>query len=312
MTWSKFDDAAAKNPKSREAGNEAWALWVAAVMYCNRHLTDGLISLAALANDCLPRAIPEARAKKLAEQLCECSIRDGGAGLFERAEKGKYRVHDFLEWNLSKDEVEARRKTDRDRKRGKKDSGPDSGGTPSGIPSGIQPDSDGESARPPEPTRASARALPVPSRPVPSEREEPPTPKPRPRDPMGESLRGTAAHQRADVLEVHARWRTLFGLHGHTFRGYGDIDAQAVAEAIDSSSLETCLRVLEFAPKDGMVSGRDDERRVKHDSLRYIFGNAQAFARILRAADEEAPANRESTVSRIARLKQVDPGAGAA
>jgi hypothetical protein len=76
-----------------------------------------------------------AKAKKLAEKLCEARLRPNGPGLFIRADGG-YMVHDFLDWNESKADVEAKRKRDRDRKRGKKDSGPDSSGSPEDIPRG--------------------------------------------------------------------------------------------------------------------------------------------------------------------------------
>jgi hypothetical protein len=33
-----------------------------------------------------------------------------------------------------------------------------------------------------------------------------------------------------------------------------------------------------------MVSGADDDKRQRHDSVRYVFGNPDAFARILRAS----------------------------
>jgi len=138
MTWSKFDDAAPKNPKAVAAGNDAWALWAAAIMYCNRHLTDGFVSLAALAADCLPVPISTQQARRLAERLCDLRVRPDGLGLFERTDGGLYKVHDFLEWNPSKSEVEAQRKADRERKRKRNGNPPDSGRAPPGIPDGIQ------------------------------------------------------------------------------------------------------------------------------------------------------------------------------
>lgn len=160
MTWSKFDDAAAKSPKALVAGNEAWSLWAAAIMYCNRHSTDGYVSLAALATECLPVPIGMQKAKRLAELLCASRARPDGAGLFEEAGSQLFRVHDFLDWNPSKVEVEAKRKADRDRKRRGPDSDRDSGTIPRGSPQGKPPDSVAP--------RASARALPAPPRPDPT------------------------------------------------------------------------------------------------------------------------------------------------
>lgn len=144
MTWARFDDAAATHPKARVAGNEAWALWVAAVIYCNRYLTDGFIPFAALATDCLPVPIAMAKAKKLAEKLCEARLRPDGPGLFVRVNDG-YIIHDFLNWNESKSDVENKRKIDRDRKRGARASKAESSDSPKSSPlghrSGIQSES---------------------------------------------------------------------------------------------------------------------------------------------------------------------------
>lgn len=118
MTWSRFDDAAAKSPKAIKAGNDAWALWVGAIMYSNRHSTDGLIHISALASECLPHPIPKAKARRLAELLCCAQLRPDGAGLFERTDQtDTYVVHDFLSWNPSKSEIEAKRSADRERKK---------------------------------------------------------------------------------------------------------------------------------------------------------------------------------------------------
>jgi hypothetical protein len=153
MSWSKFDDAAPKSPKAVAAGNEAWGLWAAAVMYCNRHNTDGYVTLAALAVDCLPRPIPLAKARKLADELLNARLRPEGKGLFELDRNDMYRVHDFLDWNPSKVEVESKRKLDRDRKRGGRGVDADSERNPRGLTSGGRADS------------VPPRASPVPSRP---------------------------------------------------------------------------------------------------------------------------------------------------
>jgi hypothetical protein len=61
-------------------------------------------------------------------------------------------------------------------------------------------------------------------------------------------------------------------------------DAYALAEAIDAHGLPDCLLVAREAPKDGMVNGQLDDKSVKHESIRYIFGNEETFSRILAAA----------------------------
>lgn len=48
MAWVKLDDSFATHPKVMEAGPLAMAMQVAALCYANRHLTDGLITTAAM------------------------------------------------------------------------------------------------------------------------------------------------------------------------------------------------------------------------------------------------------------------------
>lgn len=301
MTWSRFDDAAAKHPKARLAGNEAWSLWLAAIQYCNRYLTDGVVPLAALAVDCLPEPISMAKAKKLADKLVNARVRDDGAGLFEQLAPNKYAVHHFLDWNLSKSQVEAKRKADRDRKRGPTDSRPDSERIPVGIPDGKPRDSE-------PPTPAGARA-PIPSHPIPSGSEDPPTPKPR-SDSFTRSFSRVLAQNRPDVLALHAEWRRRFGRgNAALVVGSNVEDAETLADRIDASGIEDSLLVTKYAPEDGMVSGRDDERRAKHESIKYIYGNNEAFSRILRDAKaKELTKTSGSPIAEIERRKAAEVG----
>jgi hypothetical protein len=122
--------------------------------------------------------------------------------------------------------------------------------------------------------------------------------------PVADPLGMPAPYKRPDVLRVHAAWKFAFGYDRHRFRGYADPEALIVATAIDVHSEAECMLVLAHAPADGMVSGRDDQRKTKHESLGYIFGNEQTFARILRAAQAaEQAKTSESPSDRIARLK---------
>lgn len=93
MPWFKLDDAFHSHPKVLEAGNEAVGLYVRCGSYASQHLTDGYI--------------PEAVAllfgsAELADTLVE-------AKLWTRA-KGGWRMHDFLEYNPSREEVIHKRK----------------------------------------------------------------------------------------------------------------------------------------------------------------------------------------------------------
>lgn len=100
------------------------------------------------------------------------------------------------------------------------------------------------------------------------------------------------AADRPDVVELHDAWKDACGFPNHRFRGAYDPDAGILADAIQAYGLADCLLVASHATSDGMVSGKADERGRKHDTIRYIFGNADAFNRILRAAQETQGSNR--------------------
>lgn len=290
----------------KAGGYEVVAMWLALKRYCAEHLTDGFIPDEDI--DTLPGAPPKARGALQCLVECGRIQRNGGrgSGLVNKVDLG-WELHKYTEHANTREQEERRRAKAKERKERYEERRSDS--VPVRVPDSVIDSvlndvltDDGTGS----PARGRARA-PSPAQPSPQRKEDPPAPKPK--DPMRDHLGGKAAHQRPDVLRIHAAFQKRFGFTGHKFRGYGDLDAAAVAEALDLHGEPVCLRVLEFAPSDGMVSGRDDEKRVKHDSLRYIFGNAQAFARILRAADEAEPADRESTVSKIQRMRDADPGA---
>lgn len=106
MAWVKLDDHFAEHPKIATAGPLAGWLHVCALCYCNRHLTDGFIPARVLGtlvdftgiND---EANGEAKPKQLASVLL-------AVGLWEAAEGG-YLIHDYLDYNPSRDEVIATR-----------------------------------------------------------------------------------------------------------------------------------------------------------------------------------------------------------
>lgn len=107
MTWVKLDDQFADHPKIAGMGSLAplagW-LHVCALCYCARYLTDGFI--------------PAGQVQRLAsfegtdvQELVAALI---DVGLWERAERG-YQVHDYLEYNPTRESVEAERQQARER-----------------------------------------------------------------------------------------------------------------------------------------------------------------------------------------------------
>ena len=104
MTWVKLDDAFSQHPKVLSVGPAAAWLYVAALCYCSRLATDGIVPMAALG---MLAAIkrPDIEAQRLV-----------AAGLWEDHELG-YQVHDYLEYQPSSNEVKATKKKTADRVR---------------------------------------------------------------------------------------------------------------------------------------------------------------------------------------------------
>lgn len=97
MTWTKLDDNIYDNPKMVKAGEEAADLYVRALVYCNKHLTDGRIEAEVLG------AITRKRsAAKLAADLVR-------VGAWEVHPDGGWIVHDFHDHNPTAEEVLAKR-----------------------------------------------------------------------------------------------------------------------------------------------------------------------------------------------------------
>lgn len=97
MAYASFDDCFADHPKIAGLSDQAFRLHVAGILYCARHLTDGL-----LAGDEVPRLVR--RFKKTAlDDLVD-------RGLWRPAVGGAaYVIHDYLDWNLSREQVLERR-----------------------------------------------------------------------------------------------------------------------------------------------------------------------------------------------------------
>jgi hypothetical protein len=114
-----FEDRTPENLKIAPISDRAFRLWFNAACYCHRNLTDGRVP-AVLILSLSPTAT-----KRAVEELLS-------AGLLERVDKLTYRVHDYLDHNPSREEVEEARRGSRERTRrwrdGARDSASDGGG----------------------------------------------------------------------------------------------------------------------------------------------------------------------------------------
>lgn len=98
MAWVRLQESAMTHPKILDLPDGAFRLWVWGLCYCQTHLTDGAIPV---------KALPAGR-RKQAEQLIEARLWEG------LAEDG-YGVHDYLQWNDTRDVVLKKRQGSRTR-----------------------------------------------------------------------------------------------------------------------------------------------------------------------------------------------------
>lgn len=115
MPWVRIDDGFYDHPKFIKAGPLGIALWVTALAWCNRNLTDGFVPAPQVRRLCdfnglgwrmwtgdLAGGGEDVDPFAVAEQLVDLEI-------WEHAEGG-YRVHDFLKFQPSRRQVEAERR----------------------------------------------------------------------------------------------------------------------------------------------------------------------------------------------------------
>lgn len=161
MPWGRIDDGFYDHPKLDALGRDrlsAVGLHWLAVSWSNRWLTDGAITR--------ERVAKLGGTPRLADALVS-------AGLWDR-DGDDYRIHDFLDFNESKADVEAAREVEREKKRRQRAAGAgkaaatgavvNAPGTGRFVSPGVSP---GDTLR--DSPGASPSTVPLPSRPVPSD-----------------------------------------------------------------------------------------------------------------------------------------------
>lgn len=136
MAWFKVDDTLAFHDKVVAAGNEAMGLWVRAGAWCSQMLTDGIVP---------SHMVAALGTTEQAETLAS-------VGLWEEHAKG-YAFHGWDEYQFTREEIEAKRKYERDRKRDQRRNalGQYTGVTavvPKGVPTGHVRDTEGSPTNP--------------------------------------------------------------------------------------------------------------------------------------------------------------------
>lgn len=131
MAFALMDDQIAGHPKFARAGLEAVGLWALCLSHCSAYLTDGRIDRATA------ERFAGAKLEKLAHKLVTCGD-PGRPGLWDVTDGG-WQMHDYLDWNPSREQVLAKREQERARKadgRNKQGRTPDGRITSARNPSG--------------------------------------------------------------------------------------------------------------------------------------------------------------------------------
>lgn len=119
MAWVRIDDRFDEHPKIAALEAAAVQAFIFGLCYCNRNLTDGFI----------PRAIG-ARFQRRAVKALEAG------GLWERTDTG-WRLHDYLEYQPSRQEVERERARGAERQARHRGSNAQDNGVSNGVTEGV-------------------------------------------------------------------------------------------------------------------------------------------------------------------------------
>lgn len=109
MPFGRLHEEAAGESKLLALSDAAWRMWAMGLIYCQKNLTDGFIDAFAIATF----GVRDRNLDRVAEELCKPQVR-GRAPLWAKVEGG-FEVHDYLQWNDSKEEILAGRSKAKDR-----------------------------------------------------------------------------------------------------------------------------------------------------------------------------------------------------
>jgi hypothetical protein len=108
MAFAQFDDNFGDHPKNAALSDAAFRLQATAILYCNKHLTDGYVP----AGD-VPRLVRRFRKAAVVELISAghwSPVEMPGTGVLG------YQVHDYLDWNPTRAVVLERKEKAKKRK----------------------------------------------------------------------------------------------------------------------------------------------------------------------------------------------------
>jgi hypothetical protein len=122
MPYLNIDDGIDEHPKVDALSDAAYRLWKASLSYCSRNMTDGVVTLSkarrltvtgkdAVAAELVRSGLWHDLGQPCPDPSCIEARTCRGEGV-----QGAYLVHDYLQWNHSKEWWEKRRKDQRERK----------------------------------------------------------------------------------------------------------------------------------------------------------------------------------------------------
>ena len=99
MAWARLDDQCNGSAKVLALSDAAFRMWAGALVYCQANLTDGFVPEHAIHTF----GVRAPNKKNIADELCR-SLVPGKGPCWHRAEGG-FQIHEYLEWNNSKEEI---------------------------------------------------------------------------------------------------------------------------------------------------------------------------------------------------------------
>lgn len=99
MPFGRLHEEAAGDSKLLALSDAAWRMWGMGLIYCQKNLTDGFIPSGAI----FLWGVRSKNLSRVADELCTPQV-PGKDALWAHAADG-YLIHDYLQWNDSKDEI---------------------------------------------------------------------------------------------------------------------------------------------------------------------------------------------------------------